>query len=332
MKDLEHEGFMGQGIQTFMKSPYVSLAELPQSQADVAFLGVPLDYNASYRRGAAEAPNAIRRHSYWDRVQGREYVDLRTGKTLVANDLRLVDMGDIHIAPTQDAANHERIQDRVSQVRKHCLPLVVGGDHSIAYSTIRGCKEALPPEQQERFGVLHLDAHFDMEGPYLDMPKVFHGNPFRHLIEEGVVDGSRHVCIGQRGIVPKYLTDFVREHAISVTTAYDLQRRGINDVITETVERLKRTCSAVYVSFDIDALDPREVKGTGTPMEGGMSAEQAQLLLRSLKELPVVGFELVEVAPSLDPTGFTNIVACNLLWQFLAFGLNPKNSSDQKTL
>lgn len=326
MKNLHHEGYMGRGIQTFMKSDYISPDELPDAHADVAFVGVPLDYGASYRRGAAAAPNVIRRHSYWDGVAGGDYYDVRSGKVLPSNRLKIVDLGDLHIAPTRDAENHERILANISQIRRHCFPLIVGGDHSIAYSTIRGCKQALPNDQQKHFGVLHFDAHLDMEVPYLDMPRVFHGNPFRHLLEEHVIEGTRHFCIGQRGIIPKYLMDFVEEHRVSVTTAYDVKKRGIQQVIDETIAQIKGTCKAVFVSFDIDALDPREVKGTGTPLEGGISAEEAELFLRQLKALPVVGFELVEVAPDLDPTGFTNIVACNLLWNFLAFGLKTPSS------
>ena len=189
MKNQSHEGFMNKGIQTFMKSDYVDVNEL--DSYDVAYVGVPVEYGASYRKGQALAAQSIREHSYWDAVNGSNYFDTQKNEEVVSNHLRIADVGDMHINPTDTIKNQQVIIETVANIRKKCFPLIIGGDHSISYSTIQGVKKSLSKAQQENFGVLHFDAHLDMENEYLDMPSVFHGNPFRKLIEEGVVNGDR---------------------------------------------------------------------------------------------------------------------------------------------
>lgn len=329
MKNLEHEGFFQRGIQTFMKSDYVGLDEL--EAYDAAVVGVPLDYGASYRQGASLGPKSIREHSYWDAIIDREYIDLESEEVLASHQKNLADLGDIHISPSRPLDNQQRIMDTTQKIREKTFPLIIGGDHSIAYSTIQGCLAALTPEKRESFGVLHFDAHLDMERPYLDMPDAFHGNPFSKLFDEKILKGENHYAIGQRGVIPKYLYDYARDQKVNLFTAPHIRRVGLKQVMNQVIGEMREKYKAVYVSFDIDCIDPSEVKGTGTPLEGGLSSVEVQQFIRSLNSLPIVGFELVEVAPELDKTGFTSIVSCNLLWNFLAFGLNTHLSSTYAT-
>lgn len=320
MKDQAHAGYMHRGIQTFMKADYASVQDL--AGYDVAFVGVPQEYGASYRKGTAEAPAAIRAYSYWDAIQGYRYYDLETERELVANKLTLADVGDVHIAPTNPRASEQAIRDTIKAVRKHAFPLIVGGDHSIAYSTIRGCLAALPEEQRSHVGLLHIDAHLDTEIDYLDMPRIWHGSPFRHLIEEEIIQGENHYALGIRGVIPAYLIDYVQEKQINMYTMPRIRKLGFNAVMRDVIAEMKERFSAIYVSFDIDSIDPAEAPGTGTPKEGGFTTEEALRFVRNLKELPIIGFELVEVAPPLDPSGLTTLVGKNILWHFLNFGLN----------
>lgn len=314
-----HPGYMQRGIQTFMKADYVALSDL--AGYDVAFVGVPQEYGAFYRKGTAEAPAAIRAYSYWDSIAGNRYYDLETERELVANTLRIADVGDVHITPTDPEASQQAIFEAIQDIRQYAFPLIVGGDHSIAYSTIRGCLAALPAEKRQNVGLLHIDAHLDTETDYLDMPRIWHGSPFRHLIEEGVLKGENHYALGIRGVIPAYLIDYVHEQNINLYTMPRIRQLGFNAVMREVIAEMKARCSAVYVSFDIDSINPTEAPGTGTPKEGGFTTEEVLRLVRNLHELPTVGFELVEVAPPLDPSGLTTLIGKNILWHFLSFGL-----------
>lgn len=319
MKNQSHEGVMNRSIQTFMKSDYVGMDGV--GQYDVAYIWVPVDQGASYRKGQDLAPKSIREHSYWDWVNGSAYYDTDSWQAVTSNSLRICDVGDVHIAGTEVRANQERIIQAISDIRNKCFPLIIGWDHSISYSTIQGCKNALPPEMKEGLGILHFDAHLDMEKPYLDMPKVFHWNPFSSLIWEGITKGENHYAIGQRWMIPSYLMDFVRDNRVNLHTAPSIKKQDYKAFVDRIVWEMKEKFKAVFVTFDIDCIDATEVRGTGTPMEGWLSSLECQYFLRKLIDLPVVGFELVEIAPNLDKSWLTSVIGTNLLWQFLAFGL-----------
>ncbi|MEI2770832.1 MAG: agmatinase family protein [Candidatus Competibacter sp.] len=330
MKDLPHEGHMKCGIQTFMKSPYVGLDEA--YSYDVAFLGIPVEYGMSYRKGAALGPKAVREYSYWDAVSNTEYWDIDTDTQVYAHTLRICDLGDIHITPTNPEVSGARIASTVQEVRKACFPLIIGGDHSIAYWTLKGILQPLADEQRLRIGLLHFDAHLDMERPYIDLPAVFHGNPFRKLIEEGIISGHQHYAIGQRGIVPKYLRDFVHDTGVQMYPMKCLREHGFEHSISRIIEEMRERFNAVYVTCDVDVIDGGIMCGTGTPVSNGLLPHEMEYAVRKLQKILTIGFELVELAPKLDVSGFSTMIACNILWQFLSFGFSQKNHSVMQTL
>ncbi len=307
------------GITTFMRAPYLlNLADL--AHFDIAVLGIPLDFGASYREGAKHAPRSIREHSHWDDLDGGEYYDFELEDVLIAHRRSLVDVGDVTVYPTDPDRTNQAIEETVAHVRTSAFPLILGGDHSITYACFKGCLAALRPEQRP-LGLLHFDAHLDVEEQFGVMPSVWHGNPFRKLIEEGYLVPNHMVSIGPRGIFPKKWIDFVRQHGIQVSSAQEVGRKGMRQVLEEGTRHLKECCSAVYVTLDIDCLDPSHAPGTGTPAAGGLSAIEMISAVRQLGDLPIVGFDLVEVNPLLDSSGRTSVVACDLLWNFLSFGL-----------
>jgi formimidoylglutamase len=313
------EEFKHAGIQTFMKAPYVDITEL--EDADIAVLGVPLDYGASYRQGAKDGPRGIREYSYWDRVDGTEYVNLSNEEVHKSNSLKIVDLGDIHINPTNPGQTNKEIISTVRRIRRQAFPLILGGDHSITYASFIGCKKGLKKDKYP-LGLLHFDAHPDVEASYLTMPRVWHGNPFSSLIHEGHLDGENMITIGPRGMLNKKWFDFINEKKITMYSAPEVKKEGMEEVITKAIKHLKDRCAAVYISLDIDCIDPSEAPGTGTPSVGGLSGADMVASMRKLHQLPVVGFDIVEVAPSLDATGRTMILANDLLWNFLSFGFN----------
>lgn len=318
----DREEYKFAGIPTFMRSPYVGIDQL--DEYDVGVIGVPVDYGVSYREGAKYGPRSIREHSHWDRVTREQFHDLETGQTIVSQSLKLADVGDVHISPGDPEKTNNDISRAVEEIRQRVFPLILGGDHSITYAAFRGCVKALPDDQKP-VGVLHFDGHPDVEKSYLTLPRVWHGNPFRVLMEEGHLDGKNMVTIGPRGLMPQKWMDYIREQGVTLFSTPEIRRQGLPNVIQKTIAHLRERCVAVYISFDIDCIDPAHAAGTGTPSIGGLRAEEIMPVMRKLSELPVVGFDLTEVNPVLDPSGLTSIVSSDLLWNFLSFGLKPKH-------
>lgn len=314
----DREEYRFAGIPTFMRSPYVEIEEL--DEYDVGVIGVPVDYCVSYREGTRYGPRSIREHSHWDRVSEEQFYDLETGKTIVSENLKLADVGDIHISPSDPEETNDDISRVVAEIRQRAFPLILGGDHSVTYGAFRGCIRGLPDDQKP-VGLLHFDGHPDVEKKYLTLPRIWHGNPFRVLMEEGHLDGKNTVTIGPRGLILQKWMDFIREQGVTLFSTPEIRRQGLSNVIQKAISHLRERCAAVYVSFDIDCIDPADVTGTGTPSVGGLRASEMMPVMRKLSELPIVGFDLTEVNPTFDQSGLTSIVASDLLWNFLSFGL-----------
>lgn len=318
----DREEYKFAGIPTFMRSPYVEIEEL--HAYDVGVMGVPIDYGVSYREGAKYGPRSIREHSYWDRVTKEPFHDLETGQTIVSQDLKLADVGDVHISPGDPEKTNDDISLAVAEIRRKAFPLILGGDHSVTYGAFRGCVRGLPDDQKP-VGLLHFDGHPDVEKNYLTLPRVWHGNPFRVLMEEGYLDGKNMVTIGPRGLIPQKWLDYIREQGITLFSTPEIRKQGLSNVMQKAISHFRERCAAVYISFDIDCIDPAHAAGTGTPSIGGLGAEEMIPVMRGLSELPVVGFDLTEVNPTLDSSGLTSIVSSDLLWNFLSFGLKLKH-------
>lgn len=311
------------GINTFMRSPYVpKIADL--HGYDVGVIGLPIDYGASYREGAKHAPRSIRAHSHWEDLDGGEFFDSDTGGIVTAQSLSIADVGDVTVYPTDAKRTNEEIIRAVSELRKKAFPLILGGDHSITYASFKGCHAALS-EAEKPMGLLHFDAHLDVEKSYGVMPEVWHGNPFRTLIDEGLLEGENMVTIGPRGLIAKKWIDYVREKGIHLFTTPDIRRQGIDKVIEQAIAHLRAKCKSVYLTFDIDCIDPAQAPGTGTPWVGGLKAEEVIPVMRQLSEVPVKAFDMVEVNPPLDASGQTAILASDIIWNYLSFSLSKKS-------
>ena len=141
---------------------------------------------------------------------------------------------------------------------------------------------------------------------------------------EFIRGSDNHYVIGPRGMIPLYLMDFVRKNKVNLYTTPEIRKINFEKFVSKIILEMREKFQAVFVTFDVDCIDSTEMRGTGTPMEGGLSSIECQYFLRELKKLPVVGFELVELAPQLDPSGLSSIISTNLLWNFLSFGLKDE--------
>lgn len=322
---MQKEQLIYTGIPTFMGGDFISENNL--KKYDIVFLGVPTDYGSGYRLGAKYAPRKLREYSFWDRVDGSEMYDLDTEQYIESNALEIGDIGDIEVDPTNPEHNQENISDKVYKIRKETFPLVCGGDHSITYGSFIGCYRAIKElEPEYEIGIIHFDAHMDTFGDYLNMPRVWHGNTFEKLIEDGYLKGENLYTIGPRGFLYADWQRYSESKKINVYTANKIKSMGIKKILKEIIEKNKNKKIKFYVTFDIDFIDAAYIFGTGTPVLNGPNATVADEALQQLKDFELVGFDIVELNPILDNSNTAFVIACELLLHFLSFGFNKEKN------
>ena len=288
------------GIPTLLRAPYRADADL--SDLDIALLGVPMDLGVTHRSGARFGPKAVRNA---ERVGPYEHV-LRTVPT---GDMRVADIGDVPFASRYDLAqSHTDIESAVGRiVAAGVVPLLVGGDHSMGLPVLRAVGRSRP------VGLIHIDAHCDTSGSF-EGCKFHHGGPFRQAVLDGVLDPERTIQIGIRGN-SGWLWEFSHASGMTVIEAEGLAAMGVTAAIAKAREVVGT--GPVYLTFDVDALDPAFAPGTGTPEVGGLTSAQALALLRGFIGLDIVGGDVVEIAPQYDPTSNTAQIAAQVLFELL---------------
>ncbi|NIR58963.1 MAG: agmatinase [Gammaproteobacteria bacterium] len=298
------------GISTFMRLPHVQDLE----GVDFAVIGLPFDTGATYRVGARFAPRAIRDASAllrpYNTALGVSIFDRLSG----------VDYGDLSVVPGYLPDSHAKITEQMRAVLDAgVVPFALGGDHSVSLPQLRALAQRFGP-----LGLVQFDAHGDVWGPYFG-DKATHGTPFRTAVEEGLIDVRRSTQIGLRGSLhePADL-EISRELGFAVFTADDVRRSGL-DAVCEAV-RQRADTGPCFLSFDIDFVDPALAPGTGTPEIGGFNGWETQRLVRGLRGVRFMGFDLVEVCPPYDNPGATTaLTAANLVYEFITLhALNPE--------
>lgn len=289
------------GPATMMRLP----ARETAAGLDACFVGVPLDIGTSNRPGARYGPREIRSES----ALLRPY-NMAT-RAAPFDSLSVADIGDVPINTfnlTESVGIIERAYDEI--LGHDCVPLTLGGDHTIALPILRALARKHGP-----LGMVHVDAHADVNESMFGEP-ITHGTPFRRAVEEGLVEGQRVVQIGLRG-TGYHADDFdwPRKQGFRVVPAEECWHRSLAPLMDEV--RASLGAGPVYLSFDIDGIDPAYAGGTGTPEIGGLTTVQALEIIRGCRELDLVGADLVEVAPVYDTSGNTALLAANLLYEML---------------
>jgi agmatinase len=275
------------------------------SALDVALLGLPFDGGTSYRPGSRFGPREIRQHSSLIRPYNPV---LRVSPFEV---LRVADVGDVDVNPIGIEDTYARVERAVGEVlAAGVFPLCVGGDHSLSLPILRALRKRYGP-----VGMVHIDSHQDMWDEYFGN-RYFHGTPFRRAVEEELLDPRRVLQIGIRG--PVYAAsdfDFARHHGIRWITARQMAHEGLTWV---TAQLGAMRDGPVYLSFDIDGVDPAFAPGTGTPEVGGLTSHEALELVRALVGVPLVGADVVEVSPPYDHAGITSVLAANIMFEIVS--------------
>ena len=289
------------GIATMMRLPHVPNAK----DLDVAFVGVPFDIGTSNRSGARFGPRQIRSESCLIRPYNM------ATRAAPFDSLQVADIGDVAINTFNIDKSMAIIESAYDDIlAQHCKPLTMGGDHTIALPILRSVAKKYGP-----VGIVHVDAHADVNDTMFG-ERIAHGTPFRRAIEESLVDPKRMVQIGLRATGYEADDfDWPREQGVRVVPAEDCWYKSLKPLMAEVREQLGK--GPVYITFDIDGLDPAYAAGTGTPEIGGLTIHQGLEIIRGCRGLDVVGGDLVEVAPAYDTTGNTALTAANLLFEML---------------
>jgi agmatinase len=296
------------GLLTYGGQPYTEdVAEL--AGADVAIVGAPTDDLVSGRPGTRYGPRAIRAASSPFGPHLEAGID-------ALEALRVVDFGDAPVIPADAARSHEAIEATVGEVvDAGVLPVVLGGDHSISEPDVRAVSARRGP-----VGLVHFDTHTDT-GTEVFGVSFSHGTPMHKLVEAGHVDPGRYVQIGLRGYWPgKREFEWQRERGIMSLFMHDVRDRGIRAVVAEALERVG--AGAVFVTVDIDVLDPAFAPGTGTPEPGGMTTADLLWACREVAaRVELVGADVVEVIPTAVGSADVTALAADRVIRELLTGL-----------
>ena len=273
---------------------------------DVAIVGAPTDDLVSDRPGTRFGPRAIRSASCPPGTHLEAKIDALA-------ELRVVDYGDAPVLPADPTRTHAAIEDTVGEVLEAgLLPIVLGGDHSIAEPDMRACAKRHGP-----VGLVHFDTHTDT-GTEVFGVEVSHGTPMYRLVRDGHVDPKRYVQIGLRGYWPgEREFGWQAQQAITAFFMHDVRDQGIDAVIAQTVETIG--AGPVFLSVDVDVLDPAFAPGTGTPEPGGMTSSELLKAVRTVSQrLELVGAEVVEVIPTaVGSADITALVADRIVREIL---------------
>ena len=280
---------------TFLGIPRCDIDD-PKSYegADVVILGAPIDSGTTYRSGTKMGPQAIRGTDYLSHGSERPHLNMRVDGL---KDLKVFDAGDVLMPPSDLADSLNRLEKATEKLTKAgVIPLILGGDHSIASADVKGIANILG---HGKVSMIHFDAHADT-GTDQWGSLVGHGVPMRRLIESGAVRGDKFLQLGLRGYWPDNETlNWMRDQKMRSYEMTEIHHRGMDVVLNESFKVLTQDCVGVFLSIDIDVVDPGMAPGTGTPEPGGMtSRELIEAVRRICTELPIVGVDIVEVSPA----------------------------------
>ncbi len=292
------------GPSTFSNLPWVTdPAELGARRVDVAVIGAPFDDMVTHRPGTRFGPRAIREAQYSTGNLNSLQLDVRPFE-----ELTVVDAGDANIVPAYWERGHAMIYRKVREVAATgAIPIILGGDHSITWPSASAVAEVRRPGS---IGIVHFDAHADT-APDSFGQLASHGTPMRRLIESGAVLGRNFVQVGLRGYwPPTEVLEWMREHGLRWHLMTEIEERGAEAVIADAIAEALDGPDAIYLSVDIDVVDPGSAPGTGTPEPGGMLPRE---LLRAIRQIvgavELAGMDIVEVSPPYDWAESTAMIA-----------------------
>jgi len=290
-----------EGVPSFLKLPLVKdIGDVQEENPDIAVVGAPLDTATTIRPGTRYGPRAIRAASTVPSPPYRHF-NIETGVDPF-DTFKVIDTGDAKISPGDTRGSQLNIEDRVRSVSETgATPFVLGGDHSISYPDIKGWAEA---NGYEGVGLVHFDCHADTGDEGLCGFEYDHGAWVKRVFDDGLVDGDNYTLIGPRGFWPgPDVYEKMAEEGMRWYTSFDVYEDNLKEIAQDAVERATEGTDAVWLSFDVDVMDPAFCPGTGEPEPGGLTPREAISMVRHVSKSvdpDSFGFDVVEVAPQYD--------------------------------
>jgi len=296
-----------QGIRTFMRSTYTQ----DLTDVDIAVIGIPLDLGTTNRPGTRMGPADIRDVSL-RRCSGD---NPRYGCNPV-NYAKIVDYGDLNLVLGDITKSVDLISIQMEQILKSGVhPVILGGDHTITYPILK----AFYQQNQQPMAIVHFDAHHDYWSENYGAP-IAHGTWLYHAVQEGLVDVENSFMLGIRCPSEPTHVENLRNLGMTVWDYDFVHEKGMAEIARRIDFKLNDT--PVYLTFDVDGLDPAYAPGTGTPEPGGFTTQEAMLLLHGLRNLNWKGMDVVEVSPMYDVGQITSLAACSIAWNYIS-GIAP---------
>lgn len=286
--------------------------QIKTNRADLVIFGMPYDGSVSFRSGAKEAPDALRNITYTITPTTEEFKSFE--------ELKIKDLGNVE-GETRDELfkNAEDLTKKL--VKEDTFFIMIGGDHSVTIPIQSGIDKAI----DEAFGIVHIDAHFDLCDD-MDGDKLSHGSTERRALELKNINGIEDIFfLGIRSAEMDEL-DFIKNNDVNVISSKEISKIGP----IETLKRVKKQLghlNKIYLTIDIDCLDPAYAAGTGTPQFGGLTARELLSIIEGLFDLPIIGVDIVEVAPSLDPALTSLFAARKLVTEICGYVYDKKFSN-----
>lgn len=289
-------------VKTFMRLPNVRTTE----DIDYAIVGIPFDTGSTYRTGSRFGPSSIREISSLIKPYNVPH-DIN-----VVEWLSGVDYGDIAVVPGYIEDTYARIEAGLDPILQAGItPICMGGDHSVTLGELRSVAKKHGP-----VALVHFDAHFDTLDSYFGR-KYNHGTPFMRALEEGLIDVEHSIQVGMRGsFYSKEDLTGSRDLGFQVLTAFEMRDLGLQEVTRQIRERVGDR--KAFLTFDIDFVDPAYAPGTGTIEVGGFTSFESLQMIRDLRDIQFVGFDMVEVLPSFDPSQITAFLGSNVMFEFIS--------------
>ncbi len=313
---------------TFLGVPAIDLDDSEAlAAADVVIVGAPFDGGTSYRAGARFGPSAIRGTDYLPHDGSRPSLAMRTDGL---KDMVVVDAGDVEMFSGDAEKSCASLETAIEKVAKAgAVPLVLGGDHTITWPDVTGVARGVG---WGRVAVIHFDAHADT-GDITFGSLIGHGQPMRRLIESGAARGDRFLQMGLRGYWPEDETlEWMAAQGMRSYEMTEIVARGFDECLTEALSIAMNDCDGVFLSVDVDVVDPGHAPGTGTPEPGGLTSRQLLDAVRRIcYEAPVVGMDVVEVAPGYDHADITVMLANRIVLEALSAMSRRRRDSENGT-
>ena len=292
------------GMPTYLGTPFaVNGKELKSMNADIAIIGAPVDMGVGNRPGARYGPRAIRQADYWPKPAKLSNLYHLNLEVFPLKEMNVVDFGDANCPPSSLEKSHEAIEKKVTEaLEADAIPIVLGGDHSI---TLPSATAVAKKYGYGNVGMVHFDAHADTgDSTYGDV-LISHGSPMRRLIESGAIPGKNFVQIGLRGPWPPPVDQkWMKDQGMRWHLMAEIEKKGFDAVLEMAISEALDGPDKLYISVDVDVMDPAFAPGTGTPEPGGISSLE---LLRAIREIVLskgmVAMDVVEVAPMYDQPG-----------------------------